>query len=255
MKALIDVGGHLDLIVTLHDHVSRGKSGRIYVDDFARENGIPVLKVDNINEVSVTQALRDSIDWFFIIGWSQIAHADILHAARCGAIGAHPTLLPQGRGRAAIPWTILKNLSVTGVSFFKLDEGVDTGPILESEEIPVAPDETAATLYQKMADSHRRVMVLLYNHLKSGTLTLRPQVECGASIWPGRKPEDGLISSTMSVDEVERLVRATTRPYPGAFVMKSKGKLIIWEGLRGEHTGVAVHCRDGIYTATEVEWS
>ena len=78
------------------------KSGRIYLDDIAYEHNIPLLKVNNINDPEVIKALKDyEIDWLFIIGWSQVQ--EVLKAPKKGCIGMHPTLLPVGRGRAAIP--------------------------------------------------------------------------------------------------------------------------------------------------------
>ena len=69
-------------------------------------------------------------------------------------IGAHPTLLPKGRGRAAIPWAIIKGLDSTGLTFFKMDKGVDTGDILQQIEIPITKDETSNTLYDKVNTAH-----------------------------------------------------------------------------------------------------
>ena len=131
IEEILRIGGKLDLLITLKDDRARAKSGRIYLDDIAQKENIPLLKIGNINEPCVLEALAaHGIDWLFIIGWSQIAGPDLLAAPKCGCIGMHPTLLPLGRGRAAIPWAILKGLPQTGVTMFKLDAGVDTGPIL-----------------------------------------------------------------------------------------------------------------------------
>ena len=137
MKAIYAVGGKLDLAVTLPDHQARAKSGRIYLDRFCEDHAIPLVKSRNVNDEAVVEAVKAAeIDWLFIIGWSQIAREPILSAPRMGALGIHPTLLPEGRGRAPIPWAILKGLPRTGVSLFKLDQGVDTGPILDQAVVP-----------------------------------------------------------------------------------------------------------------------
>src|SRR5690554_4329539 len=155
MEAIYRAGGELDLIITLKDEKARKKSGRIYVDEFAAKHDIPVLKINHINDPEVIDALRSyGIDWLFIIGWSQIAGAAILEVPHQGIIGAHPTLLPVGRGRAAIPWTIIKGLDHTGVTFFKMDEGVDTGPVLGQYKIALSADETATRLYEKVNKAH-----------------------------------------------------------------------------------------------------
>ena len=138
IQEIYKTGGKLDLLVTLKDEKNRDKSGRIYLDDFAKTHQIPLLKIDNINDPEVLQSLRENrIDWFFIIGWSQIAREELLKTPAKGCIGMHPTLLPEGRGRASIPWAILKRLDKTGVSMFRMDTGVDTGDLLGQEIIPL----------------------------------------------------------------------------------------------------------------------
>ena len=143
-----------DLFITLEDHLAKKKSGRIYLDKVAEESNTPLLKTSHINNDEIIKAIRQhDIDWLFIIGWSQIASEDVIQSCKKGAIGAHPTLLPKGRGRAAIPWAIIKGLDSTGLTFFNMDKGVDTGDILEQVEIPITKDETSSTLYKKVTES------------------------------------------------------------------------------------------------------
>ena len=74
IEEIYRIDGKLDLLITLKDEKARSKSGRIYLDDIANEHKLPVLKINNINDVQVIQALKEyEIDWLFIIGWSQIA--------------------------------------------------------------------------------------------------------------------------------------------------------------------------------------
>src|SRR5690606_1468973 len=86
--------------------------------------------------------------------WSQIGKEELLSVPRLGVLGMHPTLLPVGRGRAAIPWAILKNLESSGVTMFKLDQGVDTGDILEQVEIPLPEHVDASWLYDAVDSAH-----------------------------------------------------------------------------------------------------
>ena len=80
IEEILRIGGRLDLLITLGDERAQSKSGRIYLDDLSQEHGIPLLKIDNINEPAVLQALRErKIDWLFIIGWSQIAKSELLN--------------------------------------------------------------------------------------------------------------------------------------------------------------------------------
>lgn len=246
MEEIYRVGGRLDLAITLHDHLARKKSGRVYVDDFCARHNIDLVKVGHVNDSESIEAIHShDIDWLFIIGWSQIAGKEVLNAPRRGCIGMHPTLLPEGRGRAAIPWAILKGLNQTGVTMFKLDEGVDTGPIIAQEVLPLAPDETATMLYDRVAKAHQVLIRRVWPDLVKDAVILKPQDESQATEWPGRKPEDGIILPHMTTAEVDRLVRAVTRPYPGAFVDFAGKRYTLWAGKphQGEFS-VSCFCID-----------
>lgn len=259
MEEIAALGGRLELVMTLPDDVAQKKSGRVSLDEFCRHYGFPLTKRRNINEPDSVAAIRAAeLDWLFVLE-SQIVGADVLSAPRLGCLGMHPALLPQGRGRAVIPWAILKGLSRTGLTMFKLDAGVDTGPILEQLEIPVAPDETATTLYAKVMEAHRTLVRLMWDDLLNGTATFHEQIGDEASVWPGRKPEDGRIDSTMAVRDVERLVRAVTHPYPGARWRRSDGnELIVWAGHIGNEnedplSNQSIPLRDGFYVIDDWE--
>ncbi|ANY18927.1 Bifunctional polymyxin resistance protein ArnA [Tsuneonella dongtanensis] len=265
MEAIYDVGGKLDLAITLEDDMAQAKSGRIYLDDFCGQNGVDLLKVRNINNQTAVAAIQErSIDWLFIIGWSQIARAELLASPTQGVIGIHPTLLPVGRGRAAIPWAIIKGLDQTGVTMFKLDDGVDTGPIIAQRVIPLAADCDAGKLYAAVNDAHVDLIREVFPRLRDGTIEPRAQDDRFATEWPGRTPQDGSIDLAGSVFEAERLVRATTRPYPGAFVDRANGRLVIWRAHRAdriadttEMTGAqppVIHFSDGMLVVDEWEW-
>jgi len=261
MEEIYRIGGKLDVVFTLKDELGRSKSARIYVDEFCGVNAIPAVKIRNFNEPDAVQAIRDAdVDWLFIIGWSQIAKPCVLEAPRFGAIGMHPTLLPEGRGRAAIPWAIIKGLAETGVTMFQLDAGVDTGPILAQERLPIAADETATTLYDRVAKAHRRLIARVWPDLVRNQLRAVPQDESKASVWPGRKPEDGRISPEMTIAEADRLVRATTHPYPGAFWDQDATRRIrIWSGAPSANPTAPegtfrIPLRDGHYDALDYEF-
>lgn len=229
IEAIYEIGGKLDLMITLKDEKARNKSGRVYLDDLAEKFGVPLLKINHINDQEVLEAVRQyKIDWLFIIGWSQIADESVLSAPSYGCIGMHPTLLPLGRGRASIPWAIIKGLDKTGVTMFKLDSGVDTGDIIGQGEIELPPDITASELYEKVDKMHIQLLKEYWNQIVNNTVCLQKQDNSIATEWPGRRPEDGEIDPSMTMDEAERMVRAVTHPYPGAFYFQEKKKIIIW---------------------------
>lgn len=260
METIYEKDGKLDLVITLKDNLTKNKSGRVYVDSFCRQNSINFLKIHSINDDEVIQSLHDrEIDWLFIIGWSQIAKPQVLRAVKRGVLGMHPTLLPVGRGRASIPWAILKGLPETGVTLFQLDEGVDTGPILAQEKLAIHANETATTLYSRVVAAHQKLIGSIWSDLINDRIKPTPQNTSEASEWPARTPEDGQIHPTMTVTEVDRLVRATTHPYPGAFWKDQDKTIRIWRGVIGDRdqpqpvNSWRLYLSDGVFNATDYE--
>ena len=261
MEAIYEAGGCLDLAITLHDEHAAMKSGRIFLDEFCRDHSVPLIKVRHVNDENTVNAiLRSQIDWLFIIGWSQIAGPNVLAAPARGVVGIHPTLLPEGRGRAAIPWAILKQLRATGVTMFKLAEGVDTGDIIAQKEIALPHDADAAWLYERMNDLHMDLMREALPLLASDQFQLRVQDDSKATYWDGRKPEDGRIDMKGSVFDAERLVRAVTKPYPGAFFDRGGQKITVWRAaiVPEVKPGLLLKFDDGVlecldYTIVEIK--
>lgn len=256
LEEIYKVGGGVDLLITLEDALAVNKSGRIYLDEISHRRGVPLLKIRNINDAESIEAVRDhEIDWLFVIGWSQIAGTELLRAPKRGVVGMHPTLLPEGRGRAAVPWAIIKGLRKTGVTMFVMDEGVDTGPIMGQVEIPIKVDEDASSLYRKANNAHRELIRRTWPEFVNDTVRAVPQDESLATEWPGRKPEDGAILPAMTVREVDRLVRAVTAPYPGAFWSQDGVRWRIWRGRPGvvPDAELVLTLADGQYSCTDAE--
>lgn len=257
LEELASHGANLVYLGTIRDEIAQNKSGRIYLDSFAAEHQIPLHKFRNLNDADSVEAIRAAdLDWLYVIGWSQMARAEVLSVPRHGVLGIHPTLLPEGRGRASIPWTIIKGLPQTGVTMFKLDEGMDTGPVLGQVVIPVAGDETSTSLYEKVVAAHRVLIRETYPGIATGTITAVPQDESRATEWPARKPSDGHLEPLlMTSADVDRTVRALTRPYPGAFVRLDDGQVIrIWEGTVDPSVeGHGLETGDGTYIVTRYD--
>ena len=170
-----------------------------------------------------------------------------------------PTLLPQGRGRAAIPWAIIKRLTRTGVTLFQLDDGVDTGPIIDQIEIPMAPTVTASILYRQVESAHVELMAQAFPLLADNKEIGKAQDNSIATEWAQRRPEDGEIDLGGSVEDAECLVRALTHPYPGAFTTIDGVKRKIWsahiasasEIAKGDET--ILHLANGALMCTDWE--
>lgn len=254
------LGGKLDLLITLSDNIATQKVGRIYLDDFAGKTTTRLHKTSHINHSNTVKAIEEAdLDYLLVIGWSQLIGEEVFTKVKRSIIGMHPTILPNGRGRAPIPWTIIKDLKVSGVSMFELRREADTGPIFSVDRFPIASNETAATLYEKARASHVKLIRKNWFLLVSGNLKGEPQEEKFATYWEQRKPSDGEITKEMTVYEIDRLVRALTHPYPGAFLKKNDQKLIIWSGfitnVKNKRFGSNYLCRgDLCFEPMDYQW-
>jgi methionyl-tRNA formyltransferase len=259
MEAIYEAGGRLAFAGTLLDTQAVNKAGRVYLDNFCTHHGVPLTKFRNVNDCEALDAIRDAeLDWLMIIGWSQIARQPVLDAPKLGVLGMHPTLLPLGRGRAAIPWAIILGLAVTGVTLFKLDGGVDTGPIAAQVEVPIGPRETATSLYDRVNEAHRTLILENWGRLEAGSLTFAAQDPHRATVWEGRTPDQGRLQSSMTREEADRLIRAVTRPYPGAFADIDGRRLRVWSAApadtRVDQEQPVLNFTDGSLLVTEFEW-
>ncbi|MDR0690967.1 MAG: hypothetical protein LBF32_02830 [Streptococcaceae bacterium] len=253
IEEICRIDGKLDLLITLKDDKAKNKSGRIYLDEISTKETIPLLKIDNINDLEVIEALKKyKVDWLFIIGWSQIAKKQVLETPKKGCIGMHPTLLPVGRGRASISWAIIKGLAQTGVTMFKLDEGVDTGDIIGQGIINMDSHTTATELYNKVNKMHVEIISKYWDNIVSGDVNLIKQDEAKATKWPGRTPEDGKVFSSMTMHEADKLIRATTHPYPGAFYNDGGEIIRIWSAKTNKMQG-EIKLKDGYLILIDYE--
>jgi methionyl-tRNA formyltransferase len=235
LEVLTSAGLDSVTLLTLPTDKLHRHSDAVDLRPAAARYGVECVETANINSDETLDLLRQlDIDFSFVIGWSQICRSSFLGVARRGTIGYHPAPLPENRGRAVIPWTILQGRDTTGSTLFWMDEGMDSGDVLGQETFPVSPSETATTLYQKHMDSLARILATATESLKAGDAPRRPQDHSLATYCSQRRPEDGLIDWTRPASEIERLIRATTRPYPGAFTTLRGESLVVWRAALEE---------------------
>tara|TARA_Y100000816_G_scaffold292520_1_gene288298 strand:+ start:10814 stop:11638 length:825 start_codon:yes stop_codon:yes gene_type:complete len=230
LKELVKLGHRPIVVITQDLKIVSKKSGGANFSDFCREHNLLLKKIRHINDNKIKTFLRKcKIDWLFIIGWSQLADNEILKIPSLGSIGIHPTLLPKGRGRAPIPWAIIKNLKYTGVTLFLLKKGADQGNIIDQARIKIDKNETSTSLYKKVINNHKLILKKNIKDIFLNNFKLKKQNNKKASYWPKRSFEDGELSTSFSVLKASRYVRALTEPYPGAFIRIGDKKLIIWK--------------------------
>ena len=202
-------------------------SGLTNMSLFSKENNIPYFGYQNINEkrlIDIAQSLNPDI--IFAVGFSQLLSKEWLEIPRYGCIGFHPMMLPKGRGRAPVAWSILEERSAAA-TFFLMDEGTDSGPILAQQFIEVEPEEDAQSLSMKINKTMSELLDAWLFDLKKGIWDPQPQDESLASYYCVRKPSDGWIDWNKSAKEIDLLIKATTHPYPGAYFYYSGQKIIV----------------------------
>ena len=261
LEALSQAGVAPATLVTLPATLARRHSDFVDLRPHAGRLGVPVVEAPDVNAADVLGRLRAlAPDYVFVIGWSQICRRELLGIPRSGTIGFHPAPLPENRGRAVIPWTILQRRTETGATLFWIDEGMDSGDVLGQARFGVAPDETAATLYAKHHAALRRLLDAAIPRLRDGSAPRTPQRHERATYCAKRGPADGLVDWTAPAEAVWRLVRAVGHPYPGALTIHRGRRLTVWEatlvgpapfsGLPGQvqallDGGALVQCGDG----------
>ncbi|MCC6347828.1 MAG: methionyl-tRNA formyltransferase [Nitrospirales bacterium] len=205
------------------DAISGYRSFRGLAEAFS----LPLFEVKN--SASLRSIISLAPDIIFCIGWSRLLPKDVLAAPPLGAIGMHPTLLPEGRGRAPIPWAIIKGMSRSGVTMFYLDEGVDSGDIIAQREFEIRFEDDAASVYRKSVSAMVGLAREYLPLLADGQAPRKKQEETRASWWEKRTPSDGCVDWSKSALENYNFIRALTRPYPGAFTYHREAKVLLWK--------------------------
>lgn len=236
-------GWEVALVVTLPLDLSSRHSDFVDLGPQAEALGSEVLRTGKTNDPDTLDAIREARpDYIFVVGWSQLCGSDFLAIRPGKVIGYHPAALPRLRGRAALPWTILLDEKITAGSLFWMEEGTDDGDILAQSYFHLAPDETAAQLYEKHMMALREMLDQSLPLLAEDIEPRRVQDERYATWAAKRTARDGLIDWKDDAVAVDRLVRAVGRPYPGAFTNAGEDRLVIWKcepvsGARLHHAG------------------
>lgn len=209
-------------------------------DDLVAKSRVQCRKFTNLKDPELLSWIQDLQPHLGIVaGVSQLIPPQILALPRLGFIGLHPTLLPQGRGRAPIPWALIKGLTKTGVSWFYCEPGADTGDLLAQAEVPVYYEDVSATLGARTDEVASQLLLESMPGLAAGQTPRLVQDESLAEEWPRRRPEDGRIDWDRTRREIYDWVRALTHPYPGAFTAAGSRRLFIWSARESldERTG------------------
>ena len=224
----------------------------------ALESGVPTLTPADPNSGEVLALVRAcEPDFLFSFYYRQLLKTPLLKSARCGAYNMHGSLLPKYRGRVPVNWAIINGEAETGATLHAMTEKPDAGDIVDQIAVPILPDDTAREVLEKVTVAAELTLYRSLPALVAGTAKLRPQDLSKGSYFGGRRPADGAIPWKRSAREIHNLVRAVTRPYPGAFCNTSAGMLVVWRtrmrnmsepgtpALMVADDGLVARCGDG----------
>lgn len=231
LEALIEADHEIVGVVTQPDRMKgRGKAVQFPpVKEAALAHEIPVYQPEKVRNPEFIEVLKEiSADIIVVVAFGQILPKEILEMYPYGCVNVHASLLPAYRGAAPYQWAVLNGEKVTGVTTMQMNEGLDTGDMIEKVEIPIATDETAGSLHDKLSAAGAKLCVSTLAALEAGTATFTPQKEEGSSYAKMLKKDMGNIDWTKSAQEIERFIRGLN-PWPSAYTKLNGKTLKIWK--------------------------
>ena len=229
IKALLKHGFEIAMVFT-HKDDPQEKIWFDSVAELAAEHNIPVFAPMNINHPLWVEKIKgEKPDILFSFYYRQILQRDILDIPKSGCLNLHGSLLPKYRGRVPINWVLVNGERETGVTLHDMTPRPDDGDIVAQERIAISDDDTALTLHRKTALAAERLLDGILPRILDGTAPRIPQDHRQATYFGGRRPSDGEINWFKTAQEVRNLVRAVTKPFPGAFSFIGERKCFFWE--------------------------
>lgn len=194
-----------------------------------QEYGLPVYVMqERMAEPELIAQIKTwAPDLLLVVGWYHMVPRVLRDI--CPAFGMHASLLPDYSGGAPLVWSIINGEKETGITLFRMEDGVDNGPILGQARVAIKARDSIADVYSQIEEKGLQLIAKYIPLLASENPTLIPQDEANRRVFPQRAPSDGVIKwDEMNAEQVFNWVRAQTKPYPGAFTLLGSQKLTIW---------------------------
>ena len=217
------------------------------VKTLAQNLGIPVVQPQKLR---TDPAAKDQIrSWaptvMVVAAFGQILKTDVLEMAPFGSINVHASLLPRWRGVSPIQAALINGDTETGITIMKMDEGIDTGDILTQRAIPIHPEDTGGSLFEKLSQLGAELLVETLPGYLDGKIKPRPQGESSTPYVSMIKKSDGALNFDEPAETLARKVRAYS-PWPGTFI-QFKGKPLKIHAA----VAVATPAKPGVLTTFE----
>ena len=268
LESLVKGGHEVIAAVTQPDKPKgRGKAVQYTpVKEKALEYEIPVYQPVKARDPEFVELLKGmNPDVIVVVAFGQLLPKAILDIPKYGCVNVHASLLPKYRGAAPIQWAVIDGEEVSGVTTMLMDEGLDTGDMLEKAEIVLDEKETGGSLFDKLSALGGELILSTLEKMENGTITRTPQGDSTTSYAKMLKKTMGEIDWHMEAVKIERLIRGLN-PCPSAYT-SLKGKTVkIWSAdvVAGESTGnpgrvtvtkdkLLVECGENFLSITELQ--
>ena len=199
------------------------------VKQLALEHGLPLLQPRSLRrDEAFADLCRWRADVFVVAAFGQILPQRVLDIPSRGSLNIHASLLPRWRGAAPMQAAIRNGDTHSGASIMQMEAGLDSGPVLAQQAVPLAPDETAQSLHDRLAPLGAELLMAMLPDWLAGGIDAQTQDEALVTLAPQLRKQDGLIDWSLTADSIERQVRAYT-PWPGSFTAWGGRQLKILE--------------------------
>lgn len=231
LEAIVGAGHEVAAVVTQPDK-PKGRGGVMAmspVKECALSHGLTVLqplKARNPEFIDEIRAINPDV--IVVVAFGQIIPSEIIHMPKYGCINVHASLLPKYRGASPIQWTVLDGCEYSGVTTMLMDEGIDTGDILETVTVKLDERETGGSLFDRLSLVGAKLLVETLDKAEAGQLHPVKQDDSQSSYVRMIDKSFGLMDFTQPVEVLERRVRALN-PWPSAFTHMDEKLLKIWD--------------------------
>jgi UDP-4-amino-4-deoxy-L-arabinose formyltransferase/UDP-glucuronic acid dehydrogenase (UDP-4-keto-hexauronic acid decarboxylating) len=229
IKALLKHGFEIVSVFTHRDNPQE----TIWFDsvaELASEHRIPVFAPTDVNHSRWVEKIKElSPDILFSFYYRQLIQREILDVPKAGCLNLHGSLLPKYRGRVPINWVLVNGEKETGVTLHYMTPRPDDGDIVAQKKISISDDDTALRLHWKVAQAAEKLLDEVLPQIQNGNAPRIPQDHGKATYFGGRRPADGEIEWVKTAREIRNLIRAVTKPFPGAFSFIGERKCFFWE--------------------------
>jgi len=233
LRSLVESGHTVLGVLTQPDRpAGRGRTLRPSpVKAYAIQQGLQILQPGSLNAPDIQQRLREmKPDLMVIVAYGLLLPRAILEIPRAGCINVHASLLPRWRGASPIQAAILAGDHNTGVSIMRMEEGLDTGPVYATKEIPVGESETAGQLEGRLAEAGARLLIDTLPDILDASAAAELQCD-DETTYAGRiYKADGLIDWSMPAVEIDRRIRAFN-PWPVAYTTIDGLRMRCWAAV------------------------